>query len=250
MTHMRSSPQHRPCSTARVVQIAQRLLGRATSGDRHPARPGAHRRRSVSDRNSVVVESGSAEPGGRNYRSDGYLALLTGRAVGRGAGDTGAVPYDPTIYLGSAAHYRYGRPAYSPELEAVLTQETGLDGTGRLLDAAAVLACLPSASLTYLSRRSAWTLTPACLRRAAVPPGKWGHEHPVGPGPGRGPACCRARALQAGDLRPVLPLDRRAARGRDRLRHAGAGRRAGTDRPHGDGAAPAARPWSACDPAR
>src|SRR5690242_17079940 len=55
-------------------------------------------------------------------------------AVGRGPGDTGAVPYDPTIYLGSAAHYRYGRPAYSPELEAVLTQETGLDGNGRLLD--------------------------------------------------------------------------------------------------------------------
>jgi ubiquinone/menaquinone biosynthesis C-methylase UbiE len=44
------------------------------------------------------------------------------------------VPYDPTIYLGSAVHYRYGRPAYSPELEAVLTQETGLDGNGRLLD--------------------------------------------------------------------------------------------------------------------
>ena len=44
------------------------------------------------------------------------------------------MPYDPTIYLGSAAHYRCGRPAYSPEFEAVLTQETGLDGTGRLLD--------------------------------------------------------------------------------------------------------------------
>jgi SAM-dependent methyltransferase len=44
------------------------------------------------------------------------------------------VPYDPTIYLGSAAHYRCGRPAYSPELEAVLTQETDLDGNGRLLD--------------------------------------------------------------------------------------------------------------------
>jgi SAM-dependent methyltransferase len=44
------------------------------------------------------------------------------------------VPYDPTIYLGSAAHYRYGRPAYSPELEAVLAREAGLDGTGRLLD--------------------------------------------------------------------------------------------------------------------
>ena len=49
--------------------------------------------------------------------------------------DTGVMPYDPTIYLGAAAHYRYGRPAYSPGLEAVLTQETGLDGTGRLLDA-------------------------------------------------------------------------------------------------------------------
>ena len=42
--------------------------------------------------------------------------------------------YDPTIYLGSAAHYRYGRPAYSPELEAVLAREAGLDGNGRLLD--------------------------------------------------------------------------------------------------------------------
>jgi SAM-dependent methyltransferase len=45
------------------------------------------------------------------------------------------VPYDPTIYLGSAAHYRNGRPAYSPELEALLAQEAGLAGTGRLLDA-------------------------------------------------------------------------------------------------------------------
>jgi len=45
------------------------------------------------------------------------------------------VPYDPTIYLGSAAHYRDGRPAYAPELEAALTREAGLDGNGRLLDA-------------------------------------------------------------------------------------------------------------------
>jgi SAM-dependent methyltransferase len=45
------------------------------------------------------------------------------------------VLYDPTIYQGSAAHYRYGRPPYSPELEAVLTKELGLDGSGRLLDA-------------------------------------------------------------------------------------------------------------------
>ena len=44
------------------------------------------------------------------------------------------MPYDPTIYLGAAAHYRPGRPAYSPELEDVLSQHAGLDGTGRLLD--------------------------------------------------------------------------------------------------------------------
>jgi SAM-dependent methyltransferase len=49
--------------------------------------------------------------------------------------DTDVVPYDPTIYLGSAAHYRYGRPAYSPELETLLAQEAALDGNGRLLDA-------------------------------------------------------------------------------------------------------------------
>ncbi len=45
------------------------------------------------------------------------------------------MPYDPTIYQGAAAHYRCGRPAYAPGLEAVLAREVGLDGTGRLLDA-------------------------------------------------------------------------------------------------------------------
>jgi SAM-dependent methyltransferase len=44
------------------------------------------------------------------------------------------VPYDPTIYEGAAAHYRPGRPPYSAQLEAVLAQELGLDGSGRLLD--------------------------------------------------------------------------------------------------------------------
>lgn len=44
------------------------------------------------------------------------------------------VRYDPTIYQGAAAHYRYGRPAYSPELEGVLAGALGLDGSGRLLD--------------------------------------------------------------------------------------------------------------------
>jgi SAM-dependent methyltransferase len=44
------------------------------------------------------------------------------------------VGYDPTIYAGAAAHYRRGRPPYSPELEAFLAEELGLDGSGRLLD--------------------------------------------------------------------------------------------------------------------
>jgi SAM-dependent methyltransferase len=41
---------------------------------------------------------------------------------------------DPTLFEGAAPHYRYGRPPYSPQLEGVLTEELGLDGTGRLLD--------------------------------------------------------------------------------------------------------------------
>jgi SAM-dependent methyltransferase len=44
------------------------------------------------------------------------------------------MPYDPTLYEGAAAHYRHGRPPYSPQLEAVLTEALGLDGSGRLLD--------------------------------------------------------------------------------------------------------------------
>jgi SAM-dependent methyltransferase len=44
------------------------------------------------------------------------------------------VSYDPTIYAGAAAHYRPGRPPYSPELEAMLAEELGLEGRGRLLD--------------------------------------------------------------------------------------------------------------------
>jgi SAM-dependent methyltransferase len=42
--------------------------------------------------------------------------------------------YDPTLFAGAAAHYRPGRPPYSPQLEAVLAEELGLDGSGRLLD--------------------------------------------------------------------------------------------------------------------
>jgi SAM-dependent methyltransferase len=44
------------------------------------------------------------------------------------------VAYDPTLFEGAAAHYRHGRPPYSPQLETVLTEELDLDGSGRLLD--------------------------------------------------------------------------------------------------------------------
>ena len=44
------------------------------------------------------------------------------------------VPYDPTLYQGSAPYYARGRPRYSRELVATLTAEVGLDGAGRLLD--------------------------------------------------------------------------------------------------------------------
>jgi SAM-dependent methyltransferase len=44
------------------------------------------------------------------------------------------VSYDPTIYRGAAVYYRHGRPAYSPQLEAVVAAELGLNRAGRLLD--------------------------------------------------------------------------------------------------------------------
>jgi SAM-dependent methyltransferase len=44
------------------------------------------------------------------------------------------VRYDPSVYEGAAVHYRCGRPPYSPRLEALLTEELGLNGGGRLLD--------------------------------------------------------------------------------------------------------------------
>jgi SAM-dependent methyltransferase len=44
------------------------------------------------------------------------------------------VTYDPTIYLGAAAHYRLGRPPYSPQLEGFFAGHLALDGSGRLLD--------------------------------------------------------------------------------------------------------------------
>lgn len=56
--------------------------------------------------------------------------------------------YDPAIYDGAAVHYRYGRPAYSPGLEALLAEELGLDGSGRLLD----VGCGPGILTVRLAR--------------------------------------------------------------------------------------------------
>jgi len=81
------------------------------------------------------------------------------------------VRYDPTIYNGAAAHYRYGRPAYSRGLEALLAEELGLDGSGRLLD----VGCGPGILTVRLARlfEQAVGLDPdpemiAEARRAAV----------------------------------------------------------------------------------
>jgi len=63
------------------------------------------------------------------------------------------VRYDPAIYDGAAVHYRYGRPAYSPGLEALLAEELGLDGSGTLLD----VGCGPgilTVRLAYLFERA------------------------------------------------------------------------------------------------
>jgi SAM-dependent methyltransferase len=58
------------------------------------------------------------------------------------------VRYDPSFYDGAAVHYRYGRPAYSPRLEALLAAELGLDGSGRLLD----VGCGPGVLTVRLAR--------------------------------------------------------------------------------------------------
>jgi SAM-dependent methyltransferase len=53
--------------------------------------------------------------------------------------------WDPTLYAGSARFYAHGRVAYPAALGDALTDELGLDGTGRLLD----VGCGPG-SLTLL----------------------------------------------------------------------------------------------------
>lgn len=44
------------------------------------------------------------------------------------------MPYDPTLFQGTATYYAHGRPPYSRTLVQILATEVGLDGSGRLLD--------------------------------------------------------------------------------------------------------------------
>jgi SAM-dependent methyltransferase len=108
-------------------------------------------------------------------------------AVFRDGVASAAGPYDPTIYEGAAAHYRRGRPPYSPELEAVLTEELGLDGSGRLLDG----GCGPGVLTVRLAHL---------------------FEEAVGLDPDT------AMLAEGGHLRLVLPLDGRSPRGRGGVR--------------------------------
>ena len=59
--------------------------------------------------------------------------------------------WDPTLFEGTAPHYRRGRLPYAPAIADVLTHALGLDGTGRLLD----VGCGPGIVAELLADRVA-----------------------------------------------------------------------------------------------
>ena len=85
-------------------------------------------------------------------------------------------PYDPTLYLGAAAHYTPGRPPYSRELAATLATEAGLDGSGRLLD----FGCGPG-SLTVDRNGRLLGVLDVTLRQAPRALGAMGTEGVIAP---------------------------------------------------------------------
>jgi cyclopropane fatty-acyl-phospholipid synthase-like methyltransferase len=126
------------------------------------------------------------------------------------------VRYDPSFYDGAAVHYRYGRPAYSARLEALLAEELGLDGSGRLLD----VGCGPGILTVRLARLFEGAVgldpDPAMIaegRRAAqerdIANITWiqarAEDLPaVAPGPYRRPATIAASAAHGGRARRPL----------------------------------------------
>ena len=71
------------------------------------------------------------------------------------------VTYDPTTYSGSAAHYRYGRPPYSPELEDFFAETLGLMASVPTEKTAAALADRCEEAVAYAP-------TPYFLARCAA----------------------------------------------------------------------------------
>jgi SAM-dependent methyltransferase len=59
--------------------------------------------------------------------------------------------WDPTLYAGSAAYYPRGRVAYPDAVVAAIAEQTGLDGSGRLLD----VGCGPGSLTLALADRFA-----------------------------------------------------------------------------------------------
>jgi SAM-dependent methyltransferase len=161
------------------------------------------------------------------------------------------VRYDPSFYEGAAVHYRCGRPPYSPQLEALLAEELGLDGSGRLLD----VGCGPSILTVRLAQLFECAVgldpDPAMIaegRRAAQErdianitwiQGRAEDLPVVAPGP--------YRLVTFGQSFYWTDEVRVAEAVYDMV---GAGRRSGPCRASGRGAGRPAEPWAAADSAR
>ena len=123
-------------------------------------------------------------------------------------------------------------------------------GAARSSMSAAGLASSLSGSPTCSGTPSASIPTRPCSLRVAESPTRRPSRTFVGSGPGRRPAGSGAGAIPRGHLRPVLSLDRRSSGSRGGVRHVGARRDVGADRPHGRRPAGAAESRAAGDPTR